>query len=565
MQAIQIIDEYRIQFYKKQWSEDEIFLAQCLEMEFKNNFIVADIRITWKTSVNGFMKKVFASIYFQRPAQIKHILGQLRDMYDKDFNDFKRRYAKRLDYSKKDRKLRNYQLQVVYRTVNSKYKLLALDMGTGKTITSATVARVIGATMTSVIAPSIAKWNWYEDMCHEWGFNETQWSILEPKNRRSMRAIIERFSVINYEMIDNYFTELKSKPIDYFIIDECHACKNITAKRTRNVDKLFKAHPHAKRVLLSGTPWTNRVTDLYAYLKICGHPLGKRSRKYFEDTYALKNGSKVVGIKNQDDLKLKISNFMIRLKSDDVLELPKLIINKAYFELGSLKNEYDDIIKEMEAIRQEYDSIDELDEEKKKAFKFAAKIRSSISSLSRITAMSKIPEVVKWVEDLNERGHKVVIFSSWRSVLEELEKKLSCITVRIDGSVAPNKRQELVNQFKKDEDTMVFLGQVKAAGVAINLVNANICILMDIPVSPDLIEQPIKRLHRSGQTKPVKAYFTFAKGTIDERIYSLIVGKARDINDIIDADTKRGVVRYENIEETLFKELTNESRNQIIK
>lgn len=560
MKNIQIVDEYKIRFYKEQWTEDEIFLAQCLEMRYKGGYITADIRITWKTSVNGFMKKVFSSLYLSRPGQIKYILGRLRKMYEDDFNTFKKRYAKRLDYSHKDKKLRNYQLRVIYRTVNSKYKLLALDMGTGKTITSATVTRIMGANRTAVVGPSIAKWNWFEDMCQEWGFDETTWSILEPKNKKSMRAIVERFVVVNYEMVGKYLNQFKGRSIDYFIIDECHKVKNTSTKSFKNLANLFKMYPDAKRVLLSGTPWTNRVTDLYAYLKICGHPLGKRSKKYFEDTYAVKNGSKIVGVKNQADLKLKLSNFMIRLKSDDVLELPKLSINKAYFELGSLKNDYDDIIREMESIRDEYDNLSE-DDEKKKAFKFASKIRSSISSLSRITAMSKIPEVVKWVKDMNEQGEKVVIFSSWRSVLEELEKKLEGCTVRVDGSVAPHKRQARVNEFKNDDNITVFLGQVKAAGVAINLVNARNCILMDIPVSPDLIEQPIKRLHRGGQTRPVNAYFTFAKGTIDERIYSLIVGKARDINDIIDADTKKGVVRYENIEETLFKELTNGNRS----
>jgi SNF2 family DNA or RNA helicase len=80
---------------------------------------------------------------------------------------------------------------------------------------------------------------------------------------------------------------------------------------------------------------------------------------------------------------------------------------------------------------------------------------------------------------------------------------------------------------------------------------------MDVPISPDLIEQPIKRVHRSGQTKPVNAYFTFAKGTIDERLYGLIVEKSGDINNIIDVNSKKGIVRYDEIPELLFKELTN--------
>lgn len=557
MKSIRIIDKYTIQFYKPVWNEDDVFTAQCLEMSYKDDYITADIRLTWKRSMGGFIRKAFPTLCFTNKEFINSIFVRLSKMYKDALDEFKTTYAKRLDYpNAKGKKLRNYQLETIFRTTHSKCKFLALDMGCGKTISSATVSKILKINRTNIICPSIAKWNWYEDMCHEWGYNEASWSILEPKHRKSMKALSERFVVINYEMIEKYLPEFVGREVNHFICDEAHAIKNTTTAKWKNTNKLFKMYPNAKRTLLSGTPWTNRVTDLYAYLKICDHPLGKISKKDFEERYAIKNGNKVVGTKNIQDLNLKIGNFMIRLKSDDVLELPKLTINKAYFNMGSLQNEYNDVLREMDKIRAEYDAMDKEDEAKK-SFKFASKMRQSISSLSRITTMSKIPDVVKWVKDLNEQGEKVVIFSSWKSVLMELENKFGGCTVRVDGSVPPNRRQEMVNQFKDNPKTTIFLGQVKAAGVAINLVNSRIVILMDIPISPDLIEQPIKRVHRGGQTRPVQAFFTFAKGTVDERLYSLITEKAGDINAVIDANSKKGIVRYENIEEQLFKELTN--------
>ena len=271
--------------------------------------------------------------------------------------------------------------------------------------------------------------------------------------------------------------------------------------------------------------------------------------------YAVKNGTKIIGTKNIDDLKLKISNFMIRLKSDDVLELPRLSIHKTYFNIGELNDDYNKVLNELQGIRDEYDKAEE---DKKKEFNLKTKIRQSISSLSRITSMSKIPQVVQWVNSMVEQNEKVIIFSSWRGVLEELEKCFGASNcVRVDGSVESKKRQELVNKFNDEKSGVdIFLGQVKAAGVGINLVSSRTVVLMDVPISPDLIEQPIKRSHRSGQKRPVNAYFTFAKGTIDERLYSLIQEKAGDINAIIDADTKKGVVKYDEIPEMLFKELT---------
>ena len=555
MQSIQIIDKYHIRLHKAFWTDDEIFTAKCIEMKVEDNVITCDVRITWKRSLGGFIRKCYPQMCLTRKDYVESLFLQFNEMYKGAIKEFKETYALRLNYSKAGKQLREYQIETIFRTVHSKYKLLALEMGTGKTVTSATVSKVMRANRTAVVCPSIAKWNWYEDMTKEWGYSDTKWTIIEPKNRKGIHAIEERFVVINYEMVGKNLANFKNRTINHFIVDECHSIKNPQAIKTKDLTKLYKMYPDAKITLLSGTPWTNRVTDLYSYLKLCKHPLGLLSKKYFEDTYAIKNGSKVVGTKNMDDLRLKLSNFMIRLKSDDVLDLPKLIINKAYFEIGSLKNEYNDVLKEMADLRKEYDEAD--DEETKKSFKFASRMRQSISSLSRITAMSKIPDVVKWVEDLNSNGKKVVIFSSWRGVLEELENRFNGGTVRVDGSVPPQKRQELVNQFKNNDNTMNFLGQVKAAGVAINLVNSQLVILMDVPISPDLIEQPIKRLHRSGQKGVVNAFFTFARGTVDERLYSLITEKAGDINAIIDANSKKGVVSYENIPEQLFKELTN--------
>jgi len=429
---------------------------------------------------------------------------------------------------------------------------------THNTISSASISKAIAAPRTCIIGPALVKWNWYEDMV-SWGYNNLYWTILEALKHKSMFAIKERFIVLNYEVVDKYKSEVNKASIDSFIIDECHKIKNTTTKAFKNIYALTKQHPKAKVILLSGTPWTNRVTDLFAYLKVAGHPLGNNKKK-FEDMYAVKNGTKIIGTKNIDDLKLKISNFMIRLKSDDVLELPRLSIHKTYFNIGELNEDYKNVLGELQGIRDEYDKAEE---DKKKEFNLKAKIRQSISSLSRITSMSKIPQVVQWVNSMVEQNEKVIIFSSWRGVLEELEKCFGASNcVRVDGSVESKKRQELVNIFNDEKGGVdIFLGQVKAAGVGINLVSSRTVVLMDIPISPDLIEQPIKRAHRSGQKRPVNAYFTFAKGTIDERLYSLIQEKAGDINAIIDADTKKGVVKYEEIPEMLFRELTVEHSN----
>ncbi|MFN5418036.1 MAG: helicase-related protein, partial [Flavobacteriia bacterium] len=100
----------------------------------------------------------------------------------------------------------------------------------------------------------------------------------------------------------------------------------------------------------------------------------------------------------------------------------------------------------------------------------------------------------------------------------------------------------------------VFLGNMKAAGIGINLVNAKHVIMMNFPFSPEQIEQAQKRLHRPGQTSTVNVYYTVAKGTIDEHILGLVAEKAEDINELIDGNNK-AIIKYGNLPQMLFKKL----------
>ena len=138
-----------------------------------------------------------------------------------------------------------------------------------------------------------------------------------------------------------------------------------------------------------------------------------------------------------------------------------------------------------------------------------------------------------------------------------LEKEFEGNCVRIAGDVGSHKRQVLIDKFKQDDDCFLFLGNFQAAGIGINLTNANDVIFMNFPFTPDLLEQPYKRCHRIGQKEAVRVYYTLAKGTIDEHVFRIIVDKKRDIDQLVDKGRK-GVVHYDNLQGELFSSLFND-------
>ena len=91
----------------------------------------------------------------------------------------------------------------------------------------------------------------------------------------------------------------------------------------------------------------------------------------------------------------------------------------------------------------------------------------------------------------------------------------------LHGGVPSHKRRDLLSKFRDDPKSLVFLS-TDAGGVGLNLQSASIVVNLDMPWNPAVLEQRIARVHRMGQTKPVRVVNFIASGTIEERLLSLI-------------------------------------------
>ena len=106
-------------------------------------------------------------------------------------------------------------------------------------------------------------------------------------------------------------------------------------------------------------------------------------------------------------------------------------------------------------------------------------------------------------------------------ILEEFLTNLGMLYSRLDGSTAVKERQQLIDDFKADEDITCFLLSTRAGGMGINLTSADTVILHDLDFNPMVDRQAEDRCHRIGQTRPVTVYKMVSKGTVDEKIYSI--------------------------------------------
>jgi len=144
------------------------------------------------------------------------------------------------------------------------------------------------------------------------------------------------------------------------------------------------------------------------------------------------------------------------------------------------------------------------------------------------TPSSKTLAILKELGQVQRRGEKTVIFSSFTQYLDILSTALAdsgfkyC---RIDGNVPQKGRASEIERFTEDDSVTVMLCSLKACGVGITLTRANNIFLTDLWWAPSIDLQAIDRVHRIGQTRPVNVLRFLIRDSIDEKIFDLQLKK----------------------------------------
>jgi SNF2 family DNA or RNA helicase len=83
---------------------------------------------------------------------------------------------------------------------------------------------------------------------------------------------------------------------------------------------------------------------------------------------------------------------------------------------------------------------------------------------------------------------------------------------------------------------MVFVGQIKAAGVGLTLTKAEIVIMNSLDWVPGNHEQAEDRAYRIGQKETVNIYYMLIDGTIDTLVWHILNEKKKVIGTIMGED-----------------------------
>lgn len=178
--------------------------------------------------------------------------------------------------------------------------------------------------------------------------------------------------------------------------------------------------------------------------------------------------------------------------------------------------------------------------------------------LSELHKLHHSPKLVALQEILEECGigvdasssdnavsvgqHRVLIFAQHKALLDIIERDLfhsqmkNVTYLRLDGSVEPEKRFDIVKAFNSDPTIDALLLTTHVGGLGLNLTSADTLVFMEHDWNPMRDLQAMDRAHRLGQKKVVNVHRLIMRGTLEEKVMSLQKFKVSVANAVINAE-----------------------------
>lgn len=405
--------------------------------------------------------------------------------------------------------------------------ILSDDMGLGKTVQVLThlLAEKEQERLKKpclVIAPTSLMNNWNQEAKR---FTPSLSVItLHGQSRKQFFNEIQTADLVltTYSLIIRDQELLLGNEYEMVILDEAQYIKNAKTNAYQVLQQLRTQH----RLCLTGTPMENHLGELWSLFNFLSPGL-LGSAKQFSQIFRTpieKQGN----IARQHSLNQRIYPYMLRRTKEQVVqELPPKTEIICNIELPEEQRDlYESIRVSVEHKLKQ--AIAERGIAGSQIFILDAllKLRQvccdprllKLEQAKKIKTSEKLNYVLGLLKELVEGGRKILLFSSFASMLlliEEELKKQMIQYVKLTGSTQD--RVTPIQAFQTGE-VPVFLISLKAGGTGLNLTAADTVIHYDPWWNPAAEAQATDRAHRIGQTKSIFVYKLVTTGTVEEKI-----------------------------------------------
>lgn len=368
------------------------------------------------------------------------------------------------------------------------------EMGLGKTVQLIATMCFNKKPKTLIIAPKSILTQWRDEIR---SFTRRTLSVYvwDGPNRTKDPRSFDAYDVV----ITSYSLVLRQTPLhairwDRLILDEAHEVRTPGTKTHVQVRSIQSNI----RWAVTGTPVFNSLRDFVSLGSIVGI-----SKSIIRDHPAI-----------------AVKSFVLRRTKEDLgdrLQLPSCKFENVELEMyPNEKKLYDDVYE------QSKDTVETLLSE-----------RSPGITMYVLECLLRVRQVMVWPQMyLNSIAHKeqkdpesfegstckmdtlvslieshpkekTLVFCQFREEMRVIESRVKQKVFRIDGSVEKDQRERNIAEFKACKDGAVFVIQIKAGGVGLNLTEATRVYITSPAWNPATELQAIARAHRTGQTRTV--------------------------------------------------------------
>lgn len=460
--------------------------------------------------------------------------------------------------------LKEYQLQGIQWMVslynNRLNGILADEMGLGKTIqTLGLITYLMEVKENSgpylIIVPLSTMSNWELEFAR-WAPAVTVVVFKgDSKTRRQIfENIIEKnkFNVClaTYEYVVRGKNWLKRVHWQHIIIDEGHRIKNHESKLSL---VLHKDYTSRSRLLLTGTPLQNSLTELWALLNFL-LPNVFKSAESFESWFAAPFAQMGVGNVSATDETAQLTEeeslliirrlhqvlrpFLLRRLKADVLRMGEQLPDKQEHNLicdmsAWQRAIYVKIVKSERILfvdrhgRQRYDKLSNPAMQLRKCVNhpylfFQDHSSMVVDSPDLWRCAGKFDMLDACITKFLKSGHRILVFNQMTKVVDlqvRLLKYRKIPFYRLDGTTAPDARKRMVSDFNdSNSDVNVFLLTTRAGGLGVNLQTADTVIIFDSDWNPSMDQQAQDRAHRIGQRREVLILRMITAKSVEEDV-----------------------------------------------
>ncbi|GAB2874640.1 DEAD/DEAH box helicase [Nocardioides pacificus] len=440
--------------------------------------------------------------------------------------------------------LRGYQLEgfrwLAFLWQSGLGGILADDMGLGKTLQTLALishARIEGAGPFLVVAPTSVVSGWaHEAARHAPGLDVRTVASSARKRGTGLADTVAGADVVvtSYTLLRLEAEEYAALPWGGLVLDEAHQVKNHQGKTYQAVRRLDVPF----RLALTGTPFENRLMELWSLLSIVAPGLYPWPKKFTEHV--------VVPVEKQGDqaalarFQRRIRPFLLRRtkelvasdlppKQEQVLEVTLSARHRNVYETH--------LQRERQAV---LGLVEDFDRNRVAIFRSLTKLRqlsldaALVDEAHEGLGSAKLDVLVEHLVELVAEGHRALVFSQFTTFLRRVRERLSVEgidTVYLDGRTRD--RGQVIADFQSGQ-TPVFLISLKAGGVGLTLTEADYVFVLDPWWNPAAEAQAVDRAHRIGQLRPVMVYRLVATDTIEEKVMALKERKAALFSQVLD-------------------------------